>query len=162
MEKRLLRIEIAIVLLLLISLFNLVTPLLNNKENSTADAQTDLPDLPDDLTRDVLDKTVYKIKTDFNRSDWPEFYNVFGEYAKAQLSTEEIELEFKKLKPAIGNIGTYTYSHYIYEGNGSNAEWFEIHYKCRFERGKGTIKVSTRTVDGMSEVIGINISLDEL
>lgn len=162
MENRLLRIEIAIGLLLLISLFNLISPLLNNKDNTTANDQADLPALPDDLTRDVLNKTVYKIKTDYNRSNWTEFYNVFGEYAKAQLSPEEIGLEFEKLKPAIGDIGTYTYSHYIYEGNGSNAEWFEIHYKCRFERGKGTIKVSTRTVDGISEVIGVNINLDEL
>ncbi|MEQ8237908.1 MAG: hypothetical protein RIA69_01780 [Cyclobacteriaceae bacterium] len=162
MEKRLLRIEIVVVLLLLISLFNLISPLLNNKENLTAKGQVDLPALPEDLTRDVLNNTVYKIKTDFNRSDWAEFYNVFGEYAKAQLSTEEIELEFKKLKPAIGNIGTYAYSHYVYEGNGSNADWFEINYKCRFERGKGTIKVSTRTVDGISEVVGVNINLDEL
>ena len=162
MEKRLLRIEIVVILLLLISLFNLINPHLNTREGQTTEGQTELPALPTDLTRDVLDNTVYKIKTDFNRDNWLDFYDVFGEYAKAQLSPEEIEIEFKKLKPAIGNIGTYAYSHYIYEGNGSNAEWFEIHYKCRFERGKGTIKVSTRTVDGTSEVIGVNINLDEL
>ncbi|MEQ9219965.1 MAG: hypothetical protein RLO17_18055 [Cyclobacteriaceae bacterium] len=162
MEKRLKRIELAIALLLLISIYNLVIPILNNGSDPTSEEQTELPALPEDLTRDFLDKTVFKIKTDYNRSDWTEFFNIFGEYAKAQLSIDEVEQEFKKLKSAIGNIGTYTYSHYIYEGNGSNAEWFEVHYKCRFERGRGTIKVSTRTVDGTSEVIGVNINLDEL
>ncbi|HNP20338.1 MAG TPA: hypothetical protein PKL31_18020 [Fulvivirga sp.] len=162
MEKRLRRIEIAILILLIISTVNFVIPFLTDENKSDIETPIDLPDLPEDLTRDLLNKTVYKIKIDFNHSDWTEFYNVFGDYAKAQLSTEEIEREFKKLKAATGNIGTYAYSHYVYEGNGSNAEWFEIHYKCRFERGKGTIKVSTRTVDGISEVIGVNINLDEL
>jgi len=65
------------------------------------------------------------------------------------------------MKAAVGNIGTYAYSHYIYEGNGSSAEWFEFHYKCRFDNGKGTIKISTRTTENISEVVGINIILDE-
>lgn len=162
MENRLKRIEIAIIILLVISVFNLVKPLLISEDILTTTEQTDLPDLPSDLSREYLDKQVYKIKTDFNQSNWSELYHVFGEYAKAQLSESEIEREFNKLKPATGNIETYTYSHYVYEGKGDNAEWFEIHYKCRFERGKGTIKVSTRTVDDKSQIVGVNIVLDEL
>lgn len=162
MEKRLKRIEIAIILLLGISMFNLVSPFLSGKGILDSNEQTALPPLPSDLTRDFLNKTVFNIKTEFNQADWVEFYNVFGEFAKAQLSSEDIQREFEKLKRAIGNIEAYTYSHYIYEGNGSNAEWFEIYYKCRFERGKGTIKLSTRTVDDSSEITGVNITLDEL
>lgn len=162
MENRLKRIEIAVIILLFISVFNLLKPVLDFQESETSTIQSDLPDLPGDLTRDFLDKKVYKIKTDFNQSNWTEFYNVFGDFAKAQLSEDEIEREFSKLKPATGEIGTYAYSHYIYEGNRNNAEWFEVHYKCRFERGKGTIKISTRTAEDESEITGINIVLDEL
>jgi hypothetical protein len=162
MEKRLKRIEIAIIILLGISIFNLVRPIINDQENSRTTEQTDLPDLPGDLTRDFLNEQIYKIKTGFNQSNWTELYNVFGEFAKAQFSETEIEREFNKLKQATGNIETYTYSHYIYEGKSDNAEWYEIHYKCRFERGKGTIKVSTRTVEDKSQIVGMNIVLDEL
>ncbi len=162
MEKQLKRIEIGIIILILISIINSITPFINNTKNASEPEQTSLPALPGDLNKDDLNEIIYKIKLNFNQSDWAELYNIFGEYAKAQLSVDEIKQEFDKLKPAVGEIGTYTYSHYLYEGNASNADWFEIHYKCRFERGKGTIKLSTRTVDGTSEVIGINIKLEEL
>lgn len=156
------RIEIAIVILLLISFYNLLNPILNSYAIPDSTEQISLPSLPKDLTRDKLNKIVYKIKTEYNDSDWDGFYDVFGEYAKAQLSVEDLEPEFNKLKGAIGNIGTYTYSHYSYDGNTDNAEWFDIYYKCRFERGKGTIEISTRTLDEESGVIGVNITLDEL
>lgn len=162
MENRLRRIEIAIIIILVISIINLIRPILNTENSNIQDEQTELPDLPKDLTRNFLDKKVFKIKTDYNQSNWEEFYNVFGAFAKAQISKEDIEMEFTKLKAVIGNIGTYTYSHYIYEGKSNNAEWFEIHYKCRFERGRGTIKVSTRTIDEQSQISGVNIVLDEL
>lgn len=158
MENQLKRVEISITMLLGISIFNLIRPIINNQENSTTTELTDLPDLP----RDFLDKQVYKIKTEFNQSNWSDLHKVFGEFAKAQLSESEIEREFNKLKTATCKIVTFTYSHYIYEGKSDNAEWFEIHYKCRFDRGKGTIKVSTRTVENRSQIVGINIVLDEL
>jgi len=161
MENRLRRIEVAIIILLGISVYNLAAPLFKSSEEPITEETTEVKELPEDVTREYLDKTVYKIKTSFNRSNWNDLYNIFGEYAKAQISLEDVEQGFVKLKTAVGSIGTYSHSHHIYEGNESNAEWFEIHYKCRFDNGKGTIKVSTRTADGSSEIVGVNIVLDE-
>jgi hypothetical protein len=164
MEKKIKRIEIAVFLLLGVSVINMLiffTDKFTARETNDSEL-TVFRDLPSDLSREFLDQSMYKIKTAFNRSDWEAVYSVFGDYARAQLSVDEIEHEFKKLKPALGNIGTYAYSHYIFEGEGNNAEWFEIQYKCRFDNGKGTVKISTRTVEGVSEIIGVNIFLSEL
>jgi len=164
MEKRIKRIELIVLTILIITLINIFLPyiidLVNTKrqEDETENAK----ELPNDLTKQRLNKITYKIKTDFNHDDWTELYNVFGEFAQAQIDVKDIESGFIKLKTATGNIQTYAYSHYKYEGNGENAEWFEIYYKCRFDNGRGTIKISTRTIDNISEVTGVNITLDEL
>ena len=118
--------------------------------------------LPSDITRDYSDKILFKIKNDFNLSKWNNFYDVFGEYSKSQISIDQVSSEFKKLRAATGKINTYGYSHHVFEGNSENADWFELHYKCRYDNGKGTIKISTRTVDEISEIVGVVINLDEL
>jgi hypothetical protein len=165
MEKRLKRIEIILIGFSILTLINLVTVFLTYQSVtvSVTDIESEeLKKLPNDVTRELLDKTVYKIKTEFNRSNWEEIHSIFGEYAKVQIDIEQIENEFQKLIPVTGKIETYAYSHHTYEGQGKGADWFEIQYKCRFKNGKGTIKVSTRTVDGISEICGINIFLDGL
>lgn len=161
MENRLKRIEIAVIVLLVISIFNL------GKSYNTATSEdegevSEQKDLPIDLSKDRLNKIVYKVKTGFNRSNWDELYNIFGDYAKSQTSVEDVELTFKKLKSATGSINTYAYSHYDFKGDGDNADWFVVYYKCRFDNGKGTIKLSTRTVDDVSEIVGVKINLEEL
>ena len=83
MEKRLKRIEIAVVILLLLSVINLVGPQINFSSQDTAEIPTEVPDLPEDLTREFLDQTVYQIKTTYNRSDWEEFFQIYGEWARA-------------------------------------------------------------------------------
>ncbi len=164
MEKRLKRIEIITAITLILLVVNLIFTL-KTKSNSPNLNETEVKENkepPSDITRQFSDKVLYKIKTDFNLSAWLELYDVLGEFAKAQISEEQVSTEFTKLKSATGKINTYAYSHYIYEGNSNNAEWFEIHYKCRFDNGKGTIKISTRTVEGISEIVGFVINLDEL
>lgn len=160
MEKRIKRIEIVVLLILVLTLINLFSPYLREIISSKEEIEVLTKELPSDLTKEYLNKTVYKIKTDFNNSDFESLFNIFGDFAKAQLSIKDVEREFVKLTPVTGNIGTYAFSHYTYEGFSENAEWFYIYYKCKFKNGKGTIKVSFRTVDDVSEITGVNINLD--
>jgi len=164
MEKRLKRIEILTVIILVFVIGNFAYSIMNNS-NSSKTEQTEIAEtkeLPDDISRNYLDKTVYKVKTDFNQSDWPELYNVLGGFAKSQISVNDVSEGFKKLKYATKSISTYAYSHYIYEGYSESADWFDVYYKCRFENGIGTIKLSTRTVENKTEIVGVVINLDEL
>ena len=147
-------------LILVLTLINLISPYLRDIINSKEEVKELSKELPSNLTKDYLNKTVYKIKTDFNQSDFESLFNVFGDFAKAQLSAKDVEREFVKLKPATGNIGTYAFSHYTFDGFAENADWFSIYYKCKFENAKGTIKISIRTIDDMSEITGVNINVD--
>lgn len=164
MEKRLKRIEILTVILIVITVLNITFQIgkSNSNENLENDEIIESKELPTDLNREIVDKIVFAVKTEYNKENWEAFYDILSDYAKAQINPDNVESEFGKMKVAIGNIGTYAYSHYIYEGEGENADWFEFQYKCRFTNGNGTIKISTRTINNISEVVGINIVLDEL
>ena len=165
MEKRLRRIEIILVIVGLLTLTNLLKPSISelfHSLTSTSEVTEGQKELPVDLNKEACNKIVYQVKTNFNKSDWSGMYDIFGEYAKAGLSPEKIESEFKKLRPLLGKIVSYAYSHYTFEGEGNEADWFEVEYKCRFENGNGNIKISFRTVDEVSEVTGININLEGL
>ena len=164
MEKRLKRIELLLFFVTIVTVANLFSSSFKGWFDSEDEPNevVEKREAPSDLTKDVLDKIVYDVKTEYNRDDWQKLYGIYNEYAKAQLDPKDIESEFKKLKSICGKIGTYAYSHYIFEGDGSDAEWFEFHYKCRFDNGNGTIKISTRTADDVSGVVGINITLDEI
>ena len=164
METRLKRIEISLLALIILTLFLVLRPYIKfTSQNSIEDEHiTESKELPDDLSKEITNKIIYELKTSFNQNDWNKMYNVFGSFARAQITSDEIEQEFKRLRPIMGNIGTYAYSHFVYDGFKEGAEWYDIYYKCRFENGKGSIKLSTRTVDELSEVVGINIHLDEI
>jgi len=160
MEKRLIRIEIVLIITLFVSIANLFLTQFHGNTDEQTEEITEIKALPSDISREFLDKTVYKVKTDFNNSKWIEMFDVFGPFAKAQLSPESVGLEFKKIKPATGEIQTYAYSHHTHEGSGDGAEWFKVYYKCRFENARGTIKISIRTANNKSEICGVNIVLD--
>lgn len=163
MEKRLKRIEVFVIITMTFSLLSIFLHLASfSGSQNTIEKEKITKEMPPDLTTDSLNKITYQIKMNWNNSDWNKLHNVFGEYAQAQISVNDIEQGFKKLKTATGNIMTYAYSHYEYKGFDENAEWFSFYFKCMFHNGKGTIKLSTRTVNGNTELTGINIHLDEL
>jgi len=164
MENRLKRIEILLIIFIILTSASLIAPIFKNKTNSIAMSEevVNSKELPTDLNKKAVDKIIYEIKMQFNHANWGGMHGIYGEYAKVQLSPKQIEDEFKKMKVIVGGISSYTYSHYKYDGKGDHADWFEFHYKCQFDSGKGTIKVSTRTVDNVSEVTGINITVDEI
>lgn len=165
MEKRLKRIEIILIGLTVLTVVSLALQLTSNSfigaDNTTEDL-VEKKALPDDVTRDFTNKVVYRIKTDFNKEDWTSLYEVFGEYAKVIIEPDQIKSEFSKLINAIGKIRTYTYSHYKYLGFEDDADWFKVYYKCRFDNGRGIIELQIRSVEGKSEITGVNINLEEL
>ncbi|MEN8914158.1 MAG: hypothetical protein ABF257_09930 [Polaribacter sp.] len=162
MENRIKRIEILVIITLVLSLFTLFRSFLPEKQIQPAVESEESRPLPAGITRELLDNTAREIKESYNQADWIRLHNVFGDFAQVQIKAEEIEREFLKLIPITGNIETYVYSHDIYSGKNDNADWYNVFYKCRFKNGKGTIKITLRTVDSVSEITGININLDGL
>ncbi len=96
MENRLKRIEVAIIILLVLAVINIAQPFIAKISSNGSDStnQIELKELPSDVSKDILNKIVYKVKTDFNRSNWEGLFNVFGDFAKSQTTVEEIEQTF--------------------------------------------------------------------
>ena len=161
MEKRLKRIEIFVIITFALVLFSILLQL------ATLGSLPDEPETPEvakemppAMEKDSINKITYQVKTDWNDSDWNKFHALFGDFAQAQIRESDVEHEFSKLKSATGNIMSFAFSHYEYTGFAQNADWFDYYFKCMFDNGKGTIKLSTRTLDGQTEITGININLD--
>ncbi len=131
MEKRIKRIEIVLLLVLILIVVNISFTIKNHISlKGEAVTEKKLPEkpLPDDLTRDILNQTMYDIKIGFNSENWSGIYNVFGKYAKAIVTPEEISSEFSKLFKVTGKIISYNYSHYEYLGYDQGADWFKVYY----------------------------------
>ncbi|TDQ30315.1 hypothetical protein [Tenacibaculum caenipelagi] len=161
MKSRIKRIEIGLIILVILTIINTTYNFLNYKSKTTTEKEKVA--LPKQLNRELLNKTTFKIKDYYNNSNWSNLYNIFGEFAKAQINTEDVIKEFKKLSSLTGYIGTYAYSHYTYLGNENDADWFDVYYKCSFSNGNGTIKIRYRVVEPEDfEIVGLNINLDEI
>ncbi|WP_167613005.1 hypothetical protein [Maribellus sediminis] len=163
MDKRLARIEVFVIITMIFSLLSIFLHLASfSGSNENIEKEKISKEMPPDINTDSLNKIINEIKIDWNSSDWNKLHDIFGEYAKAQIRIKDIEQEFPKLKSATGNIMSTAYSHYEYRGFEEDADWFSFYFKCMFDNGKGTIKLSTRTVNEKTELTGININLDEI
>ena len=163
MESRLKRIEIFVVITMLFSLLSIFLNLISfSGKQENIKKEKIAKEMPSDITTDSLNNITYQIKIDWNNSEWKKLHKIFGEYAQAQISEKDVEHEFQKLKSATGNIISFAYSHYEYNVFEQNADWFSYYFKCMFENGKGTIELSTRTINGKTELTGINIKLDKV
>jgi hypothetical protein len=168
MEKRLKRLEIGSVIAIILIAFNLGYTIYqgnNNEKVNSFQISKEVPkevSLPDDLSTKSMGRILTKIKKDYNSEDWLGIYNVLGNYSKAIITKGEVAKEFRTLIKATGKINSYNYSHYQYLGFEEGANWFSVYYKCGFERGSGVIKLSFRTIEDESEVVGFTINLGEL
>jgi len=162
MRKRLKRMEIILIIVSILSISNMALLLANTTILIGDNDDVALVDLPADLTRDLNDKTVYQVQTEFNNANWDGIYHIFGDYAKTQVSVEDLAKEYVALKPTTGNMESFAYSHYGYQGEEQGVDWFVLFYKCRFENGNGTIKISVRSIDANSEITSIKLMLDDL
>jgi hypothetical protein len=98
MEKRLKRIEIILIGFSILTLINLVTVFLMHQSVtvSVTDIESEeLKKLPNDVTRELLDKTVYKIKTEFNRSNWEEIHTILENMQRFKSILNKSKMSFK-------------------------------------------------------------------
>ena len=90
MENRLKRIEILLVFVALLSLANLLTPMISSMmESSEETLAEEKKELPPDVNRESCNKIVYEIKNNFNQADWEGMYNIFGDFAQAEFTAEK-------------------------------------------------------------------------
>jgi len=164
MEKRLKRIELGLAVGIVLIAINLGYNLYQGSNSfiSNSSEISNAVSLPDDLTEKSMSRILKKIKDDYSNENWAGIYNILGNYSKAIIKKEEVAKEFGSLIKATGKIDSYNYSHYEHLGFEEGANWFSVYYLCGFEKGSGVIKLSFRTIENESEVVGFNINLGEL
>lgn len=164
MESRLRRIEILLVLLFITVIAGIAVQVVYPNRSSSAETaqEVEQKDLPEGLSRDVLDRITYEVKINYNQENYDSLYQVFGELAKAQFSPEDIKREFEKLKKTVGKVETYAYSHYTYKGFNEGADWYTVFYKTRYTNGAGNIKITVRSTDTNWEIAGLRFNLEEI
>lgn len=91
-----------------------------------------------------LDKTelITKVKEAYNSQDAEQLYNIFGERAKQQISTDSIKKAFEKLTPMLGKLNEAKFNKYEYLGNQEGLDCFKLTYDGIYDEGNGEIFVT--------------------
>jgi hypothetical protein len=162
MEKRLKRIEIGMIIIIVINIIMLPLILRQNQNQPEKENIKESKDLPREFNSKIQEKILFDIQDSYNKEDFIALHKVFSEWAQLQISEKTINDEFSKLTKVTGEIIKNAYSYYEYIGFDSGADWFYVYYKTKFENGIGTTKVKLRVIGANWEIVGINITLDEI
>lgn len=163
MDKRLKRIEIGMIIIIVINVLMLTIVLRQNQEQPEKETIVEKhKELPREFNSEIQKKILIEIQDSYNEEDFIALHKVFSEWAQLQISEETIKDEFSKMTKVTGKIIKNVYSYYEFIGFDSGADWFYVYNKTKFENGIGTTKIKLRVTGANWEVVGINITLDEI
>tara|TARA_R110002124_G_C8726490_1_gene496193 strand:- start:176 stop:664 length:489 start_codon:yes stop_codon:yes gene_type:complete len=162
MEKRLRRIEIGIILVFVMNIVIISNQFMQKSDKSVQPISQESKVLPQEFNNTVQDRVLQEIKDSYNQKDYDKFYEVFSEWAQLQIPIETVESQFDKLIKVTGEIKDYVFSNYEHTGLDEGADWYLVYYKTKFENGIGTTKLTLRVIGANWEIVGINITLDEI
>lgn len=162
MERRILRLEIGVLLILLLNILILIIQVGNrNTKHEIKEVQVS-KELPDEFNAYAQKILLKRITDSYNEKNYDEFYNIFSEWARIQISKENIENEFSKLLKMSGKILNTAFTNYEYQGFESGADWYAIYYKTKFENAIGTTKLRIRVIGANWELVGVNLNIDDI
>ncbi len=162
MEKRIKRLEFGIIILVLLNILILLFQFAPREKKHVEIENPVEKELPREFNKEIQKRVVSEIEEAYNSNKYSELHQIFSEWAQVQISKETIEIEFSKLFKVTGIITDNAYSHYEYSGFESGGDWFNVFYTTKFENGIGTMKIKLRVIGANWEIVGINITLDEI
>jgi len=162
MERRILRLEIGVLLILVLNILILSVQISQKHVKKEVKEIAATKELPIEFNDNVQKKLLLRITETYNANDYVGMYGIFSEWAQLQITKETIENEFKKLTKMSGKIVNTVYSNYDYIGFESGADWYYVYYKTKFENAIGTTKIKLRVVGANWELVGINMNIDEI
>jgi len=160
MKGRLLRIEILLYIAIILLFVNIGLSIRNNLTPFPADKKVE-GELPEYITSKTLDSIITYISTHFNNEDVDSLYDLFGPYAKTEISIEDFKSQMSKLD-FIGKIEKFTYTHFEVLGKKDGGDFINIFYKSRFTNGNGETKVTLYCSELDYEIIGFNFHIPKL
>jgi len=165
MERRLQRLEIGVLIVLLLNILILSIQIGNRRVNHVEEDienKIQTKKLPTEFNETSQKLLLQNIIENYNNNNYDEFFLIFSEWAQLQISKESLGKELSKLNKISGKIIDSIYSYYEYSGFESGADWYYVYYKVKFENGLGTQRIKLRVIGANWEVVGINLTLDEI
>jgi len=161
MEKRIFRIEIALVVIIVLLITNLVLDLKRSDNNVDSQNVISENSLPEKFDEELQNHLLTNIKNCYNERNYHDFYMLFSKYARMQFEENELTKEFGKLITMTGNVNDYIYSNHELLGKESGAIYYSVVYNTKFDNGKGIITIQIREFKNEIELIGVNLNLKE-
>jgi hypothetical protein len=97
----------------------------------------------------------------YNKSDMDGLYNIFGEYAKSQVSFEDLKKSMAQIR-TLGSISNKSYIDAILLQDDNIGKWYQVNYSALYEKGKGTIKINFLLRNKKYEIVGYKFNIDNL
>ncbi len=134
-------------------------------QNVNQNEKTAKHELPKTITPVIRKLILNEFVAAFNSADYEALYNLFGPVAKAQISKEQSDDEFKKLVKFMHSVerGAYTHSEFLdYRGNTTI---YTMNYsvklsdKCEFGTN-GILKITIAVQGTEYQIYGIHLNAE--
>lgn len=163
MEKRIFRIEIALLIIIVMVVTNLVLFLYqsqNNRNRNDIVVGTDNI-LPEKFDESFQNDLLFNIKNCYNDKNYKDLYLLFGKYARMQFSESKMKDNFGELISFTGNIIDYAYETHEFLGEEANVKYYKVTYRAKFTKGMGKITISIREIENEIELNSVNVNLEK-
>ena len=132
-----------------------VTLLLYRRPVAVPGSATPEIPLPHYLTSSTLSDLAARIQANFNDRNWDAFYGEFDPVAQVQFTQHQLEEQFERLGPLIGQIDRAAYSHYKFLGKQDAGNAFELDYALQVSGGTFNSGILTITFIDRGDHLGI-------
>ena len=119
--------------------------------------------LPEIITKEVVDNIFTKFKLHFNNEDYDEMYNMFGDVTKNQVSKEAANKEFKMLIGFFKHIESGAYTHSKYISSEGNTSFYQIYYNVSFSQNdlskqNGYLQITVAVQGNSYQIYGMRLN----
>jgi len=93
----------------------------------------------------------------YNANDVSGLYAIFDDFAKAQISQEQLTEQITKLHSVLGSVGTYAYDRAELAGTDAGRTFYNVHYKVALSGSPfshGTLKLTVVKRGGELRLVG--------
>ena len=141
-----------------------ISSILTGKTTDQIETEIAKP-LPGYVTRQVINELAHKIVEAHNSQDNEADWNLYGEYAKAQMNREQFNKDTLRVYDLFGPIVDVKYMYHDSGGNAGNLTFYNLYFKvnltehCKLS-DTATMKVSIASDGSEIQLVGFRLDSD--
>ena len=121
--------------------------------------------LPQFVTKETINEISDKFIAAYGTKDIEASWNLFGDFAQAQLKKEDLQKGIDQLHSFIGPVTSAKYMYHEYAGHQGNLEFWKLYYKAKLtDQCKiseiGTLKITIATDQKEYQIVEFRIDAD--